>query len=81
MATGRVQPLEIALVCDPAGTDGRGRTASIANSVAIAVAKGPPDDSENLSPPDVLAAEIVEDLKAALEQFAETQADLSARTD
>ena len=34
------------------------------------------DDSDNLPPPDVLAAEIIEDLKAALEQFAEVQADL-----
>ena len=34
------------------------------------------DDSDNLPPPDVLAAEIIEDLKAALEQFAEIQADL-----
>jgi type I restriction enzyme M protein len=35
------------------------------------------EDSENLPDPDVIAAEIVEDLKAALEQFAEIQADLS----
>ena len=34
------------------------------------------DDSDNLPPPDVLATEIIEDLKAALEQFAEVQADL-----
>src|SRR4029453_17987706 len=34
------------------------------------------EDSDNLPPPDVLATEIVEDLKAALEQFAEIQADL-----
>jgi type I restriction enzyme M protein len=34
------------------------------------------EDSDNLPPPDVLAAEIVEDLKAALEQFAAIQADL-----
>ena len=34
------------------------------------------EDSDNLPPPDVLAAEIVEDLKAALEQFAEIQSDL-----
>jgi len=33
------------------------------------------EDSENLPPPDVIAAEIVEDPKAALEQFAEIQAD------
>jgi len=36
------------------------------------------EDSENLPDPDVSAAEIVEDLKAALEQFAEIQADLAA---
>ena len=35
------------------------------------------EDSENLPDPDVIAAEIVEDLKAALEQFAEIHADLS----
>jgi type I restriction enzyme M protein len=35
------------------------------------------EDSENLPNPDVIAAEIVEDLKAALEQFAEIQADLA----
>jgi type I restriction enzyme M protein len=35
------------------------------------------EDSDNLPDPDVIAAEIVEDLKAALEQFAEIQADLS----
>jgi type I restriction enzyme M protein len=35
------------------------------------------EDSENLPDPDVIAAEIVEDLRAALEQFAEIQADLS----
>jgi type I restriction enzyme M protein len=34
-------------------------------------------DSDNLPDPDVIAAEIVEDLKAALEQFAEIQADLA----
>jgi type I restriction enzyme M protein len=33
--------------------------------------------NNNLPPPDVIAAEIVEDLKAALEQFAEVEADLS----
>jgi type I restriction enzyme M protein len=38
------------------------------------------EDSENLPPPDVIAAEIVEDLRAALEQFAEIQADLTRRT-
>ncbi len=37
------------------------------------------EDSENLPDPDVIAAEIVEDLKAALEQFAEIQADLAKR--
>ncbi len=37
------------------------------------------EESENLPPPDVIAAEIVEDLKAALEQFAEIQADLTPR--
>jgi type I restriction enzyme M protein len=35
------------------------------------------EDSDNLPDPDVIAAEIVEDLKAALEQFAEIQADLA----
>jgi type I restriction enzyme M protein len=35
------------------------------------------EDSENLPDPDVIAAEIVEDMKAALEQFAELQADLT----
>ena len=39
------------------------------------------DDSDNLPPPDVLAAEIIEDLKAALEQFAEIQADLVVTRD
>jgi type I restriction enzyme M protein len=38
------------------------------------------EDSENLPPPDVIAAEIVEDLRAALEQFAEIQADLTRTT-
>jgi type I restriction enzyme M protein len=37
------------------------------------------EDSENLPDPDVIAAEIVEDLRAALEQFAEIQADLSTK--
>jgi type I restriction enzyme M protein len=37
------------------------------------------EDSDNLPDPDVIAAEIVEDLKAALEQFAEIQADLTKR--
>jgi type I restriction enzyme M protein len=35
------------------------------------------EDSENLPDPDVIAAEIIEDLKAALEQFAEIHADLA----
>jgi type I restriction enzyme M protein len=35
------------------------------------------ENSENLPPPDVIAAEIMEDLRAALEQFAEIQADLT----
>jgi type I restriction enzyme M protein len=35
------------------------------------------EDSANLPPPDIIAAEIVEDLQAALEQFAEIAADLS----
>jgi hypothetical protein len=35
------------------------------------------EDSANLPPPDVIAAEIVEDLEAALEQFAEIAADLN----
>jgi hypothetical protein len=35
------------------------------------------EDADNLPDPDVIAAEIVEDLKAALEQFAEIQADLT----
>ena len=34
------------------------------------------EDSANLPPPDVIAGEIVEDLEAALEQFAEIAADL-----
>jgi type I restriction enzyme M protein len=38
------------------------------------------EDSENLPAPDVIAAEIVEDLRAALEQFAEIQADLTRGT-
>jgi len=38
------------------------------------------EDSENLPDPDVIAAEIVEDLRAALEQFAEIQADMSRRS-
>ena len=35
------------------------------------------EDSANLPEPDVLAAEIVEDLRAALEQFEAIQADLT----
>lgn len=35
------------------------------------------EDSENLPDPDVIAAEIVEDLRAALDQFAEIQVDLA----
>jgi type I restriction enzyme M protein len=34
------------------------------------------EDSASLPPPDVIAAEIVEDLQAALAQFAEIAADL-----
>jgi type I restriction enzyme M protein len=34
------------------------------------------EDSANLPPPDIIAAEIVEDLEAALTQFAEIAADL-----
>jgi type I restriction enzyme M protein len=34
------------------------------------------EDSANLPPPDVIAAEIVEDLQAALEQFTEIASDL-----
>jgi type I restriction enzyme M protein len=37
------------------------------------------EDSANLPPPDVIAAEIVEDLEAALEQFAEIAADLESK--
>jgi type I restriction enzyme M protein len=35
------------------------------------------EDSDNLPPPDVIATEIIEDLKAALDQFVEIQADLT----
>lgn len=35
------------------------------------------EDSQNLPAPDLIAAEIIEDLRAALEQFAEIQSDLS----
>ncbi len=37
------------------------------------------EDSANLPAPDVIAAEIVEDLQAALEQFEAIQADLGGR--
>ena len=33
-------------------------------------------DSDNLSPPDVIAAEIIDDLQAALDQLKELEADL-----
>ena len=36
------------------------------------------EDSENLPPPDVIAEEIMEDLRAALEQLEEIAADLGA---
>ena len=36
------------------------------------------EDSDNLPPPDEIAAEIVEDLQAALDQFAEITTDLAA---
>ena len=35
------------------------------------------EDSANLADPDVIAAEIAEDLRAALEQFAAIQVDLA----
>jgi type I restriction enzyme M protein len=38
------------------------------------------EDSANLPPPEVIAAEIAEDLRAALEQFEAIQADLDAAT-
>lgn len=38
-------------------------------------------DSDNLPDPDVLAAEIVEDLEAALEQFREIAGDLGGNGD
>jgi type I restriction enzyme M protein len=38
------------------------------------------EDSDHLPPPDVIAAEIVEDLRPALEQFAEIPADLTRTT-
>ena len=37
------------------------------------------NDSANLPPPDLIAAEIVEDLQAALVQFAEIANDLKSR--
>ena len=37
-------------------------------------------DSDNLPAPDVIAAEIIEDLQAALDQLKELEADLPART-
>jgi type I restriction enzyme M protein len=37
------------------------------------------EDSANLPAPDVIAAEIAEDLRAALEQFEAIQADLTKR--
>jgi type I restriction enzyme M protein len=39
------------------------------------------EDSANLPDPDIIAAEIVEDLQAALAQFAEIASDLSTKTD
>ena len=36
------------------------------------------EDSENLPPPDQIAEEIMEDLRAALEQLEEIEADLGA---
>jgi len=38
-----------------------------------------PEDSDNLPSPDVIAAEIIEDLRAAQERFAEIQSDLSRK--
>jgi hypothetical protein len=38
------------------------------------------EDTENLPPPDVIAAEIVEDLEAALAQFAEIAVSLQTST-
>ena len=38
------------------------------------------EDSANLPPPDIIAGEIVEDLRAALEQLEEIAADLSSET-
>jgi len=39
------------------------------------------EDTDNLPAPEVIAAEIVEDLEAALAQFAEIAATLSSRSD
>lgn len=39
------------------------------------------EDSANLPEPDLLAAEIMEDLQAALEQFAQITADLTSGSD
>jgi type I restriction enzyme M protein len=38
------------------------------------------EDSANLPAPEVIAAEIVEDLRAALEEFEQLQAALAERT-
>ena len=37
------------------------------------------EDSENLPAPEIIAAEIVEDLQAALDQFAQIAAELGVR--
>jgi hypothetical protein len=37
------------------------------------------EDSANLPAPDIIAAEIMEDLQAALEQFSEIAVDLSSK--
>ena len=37
------------------------------------------EGSDNLPPPDIIAAEIMEDLRAALEQLAEIAGDLGSR--
>ena len=37
------------------------------------------EGSDNLPPPDIIAAEIMEDLRAALEQLAEIAGDLESR--
>jgi len=62
--------------------DGGPHLQSHANPLKTALrARSSPDESleanDNLPPPDVIAAEIVEDLRAALEQFAEVEADLA----